>query len=240
MWWPPPSPNGAGRGWTCPARRGACAARFPEPGPHVSGDARRPRPDPGLAPRRPRRPTTCAAACSPTSTAPPPCPGCGRPGKWRAAASTVPIGSLRTPSSEGMVFAVRARRRHPFGQRPTPSATGALLADPGSGPAGAGVARYRCDTALNPPGAGSGPGPGTTPSGNPDGDDGGSGRAAVRLDHVGDCGRPSSSRSGADFGEVANLLVVAMAVVAGATARMESRGGHRRSDYPSTDPAFSA
>ena len=40
-------------------------------------------------------------------------------------------------------------------------------------------------------------------------------------------------------GELANLLVVAMAVVRGATARQESRGGHRRSDFPETSPSFS-
>ncbi len=39
-------------------------------------------------------------------------------------------------------------------------------------------------------------------------------------------------------GEDANLLVVARAVVAAAAARTESRGGHRRSDHPRTDPAL--
>ncbi len=38
-------------------------------------------------------------------------------------------------------------------------------------------------------------------------------------------------------GETANLLTVARAVLAAATARTESRGGHRRSDFVSTDPA---
>lgn len=40
-------------------------------------------------------------------------------------------------------------------------------------------------------------------------------------------------------GDAADLLEVARAVVAGATARTETRGGHRRRDYPVTDPAFS-
>ncbi|HUE59635.1 MAG TPA: FAD-binding protein, partial [Acidimicrobiales bacterium] len=40
-------------------------------------------------------------------------------------------------------------------------------------------------------------------------------------------------------GELANLLVVARTVVAAATAREESRGGHRRSDFPATSEAFS-
>jgi L-aspartate oxidase len=37
--------------------------------------------------------------------------------------------------------------------------------------------------------------------------------------------------------EVANLAVVAAAIVAGATARLESRGSHTRADYPATEPA---
>jgi L-aspartate oxidase len=40
-------------------------------------------------------------------------------------------------------------------------------------------------------------------------------------------------------GELANLLVVARALVAAALAREESRGGHRRSDFPATSEAFS-
>jgi L-aspartate oxidase len=47
------------------------------------------------------------------------------------------------------------------------------------------------------------------------------------------------ARSGLPPGEVANLLAVARAVVAAATARTESRGGHRRSDFPDTDPSLS-
>jgi L-aspartate oxidase len=40
-------------------------------------------------------------------------------------------------------------------------------------------------------------------------------------------------------GELANLAVVAQAVVASALAREESRGGHRRSDFPETRTSFS-
>jgi L-aspartate oxidase len=40
-------------------------------------------------------------------------------------------------------------------------------------------------------------------------------------------------------GELANLVEVAGAVVAAATAREESRGGHRRGDFPATSEAFS-
>ena len=37
--------------------------------------------------------------------------------------------------------------------------------------------------------------------------------------------------------EVANLAVVAASIVAGATARLESRGAHTRADFPATEPA---
>jgi L-aspartate oxidase len=39
-------------------------------------------------------------------------------------------------------------------------------------------------------------------------------------------------------GELANLLDVASAVIAGASARQESRGGHRREDFPAPSDAF--
>jgi L-aspartate oxidase len=39
-------------------------------------------------------------------------------------------------------------------------------------------------------------------------------------------------------GELANLIIVAEAVVAAATAREESRGGHLRSDFPARSEAF--
>jgi L-aspartate oxidase len=40
-------------------------------------------------------------------------------------------------------------------------------------------------------------------------------------------------------GELANLATVAEAVITGALAREESRGGHRRADFPETSEAFS-
>ena len=43
--------------------------------------------------------------------------------------------------------------------------------------------------------------------------------------------------SDAKSAEDANLLVVARAVVASASAREESRGGHFRADFPEPDPA---
>jgi L-aspartate oxidase len=55
--------------------------------------------------------------------------------------------------------------------------------------------------------------------------------AAAELDALAGAGVPA--------GEAANLLTVARGILAGATARTESRGGHRRSDYRSPDPALS-
>ena len=40
-------------------------------------------------------------------------------------------------------------------------------------------------------------------------------------------------------GELANLKLVAEAIIAAATAREESRGGHRRQDFPATSEVFS-
>ena len=45
--------------------------------------------------------------------------------------------------------------------------------------------------------------------------------------------------AGIPAGEVANLLTVASALIAAAAAREESRGGHRRADFPTTREAFS-
>lgn len=45
--------------------------------------------------------------------------------------------------------------------------------------------------------------------------------------------------TGVPPGELENLLVVARALVCAASAREESRGGHRRSDFPATSEAFS-
>jgi L-aspartate oxidase len=55
--------------------------------------------------------------------------------------------------------------------------------------------------------------------------------AAGELDRLATGGVPA--------GEAANLLVVARAVVAAAAARTESRGGHRRRDFPDTEPGLS-
>ena len=45
--------------------------------------------------------------------------------------------------------------------------------------------------------------------------------------------------AGVPPGELANLVIVARALVAAAAAREESRGGHRRRDFPATSEAFS-
>jgi succinate dehydrogenase/fumarate reductase flavoprotein subunit len=45
-------------------------------------------------------------------------------------------------------------------------------------------------------------------------------------------------RRGPASWELANLVEVARAVLATATARCESRGAHSRSDFPRQDPAF--
>ncbi len=45
--------------------------------------------------------------------------------------------------------------------------------------------------------------------------------------------------AGVPPGELANLLTVAAALVSAAAARRESRGGHRRSDFPATHESFS-
>jgi L-aspartate oxidase len=54
--------------------------------------------------------------------------------------------------------------------------------------------------------------------------------ARAELDRLAGPGWPA--------GEEGNLLELAYALVSAATARTESRGGHRRDDYPRTDPAL--
>ena len=49
-------------------------------------------------------------------------------------------------------------------------------------------------------------------------------------------GAGSVPRSVAAY-EVANLVAVAAAIVAGATVRLESRGSHSRADFPAKDDA---
>jgi L-aspartate oxidase len=48
----------------------------------------------------------------------------------------------------------------------------------------------------------------------------------------------SGASSGVTAWELANLAACASAMLAGAAARLESRGAHTRTDHPATDPAF--
>ncbi|HET9076956.1 MAG TPA: FAD-dependent oxidoreductase [Acidimicrobiales bacterium] len=161
------------------------------------------------------------------------------PGLWAAGevACTGVHGANRLASNslvEGMVFATRAVDAI-LGKKGGPHATGVLLPvlDPG---ARAGIAALPLPPSL--------PRRGTAEEADPtkarhaiqramtDGagvvrDEESLASAAAELDLV------------AASGDAADLLVVARAVVAAATARRESRGGHRRRDYPGTDPALS-
>jgi L-aspartate oxidase len=55
---------------------------------------------------------------------------------------------------------------------------------------------------------------------------------------VADVGALAGASSGVAAWELANLAACASAVLAGATARLESRGAHTRTDHPGTEPAF--
>lgn len=167
------------------------------------------------------------------------------PGLWAAGevACSGVHGANRLASNslvEGMVFAVRAVEAI-LGAKVTPSPTGALLPvlDPARA-GGATVSAVRLSTMRAPIG---------TAANDPV-----KARAAIQAAMAAGAGvvrRESSLRAAAsDLDalaaaglpageiEVANLLTVARAVVAAATARTESRGGHRRSDHPLTDPAL--
>ncbi len=163
------------------------------------------------------------------------------PGLWAAGevACTGVHGANRLASNsllEGMVFGARAVDAILRGKS-GPDPTGALLAvlDPAAGAAiGA-----RTLPVERPVGGTAGPVPVDGPKAieaiqraMTDGAgvrrDAGSLRAAsVELDLL------------AAGDDAADLLEVARAVVAAATARTESRGGHRRRDHPDTDPALS-
>lgn len=63
---------------------------------------------------------------------------------------------------------------------------------------------------------------------------------AMAMGALGSMARSSSAdiEPSRDSWEATNLLTVASAIVSGAQARTESRGCHRRSDYPETDPTW--
>jgi L-aspartate oxidase len=177
------------------------------------------------------------------------------PGLWAAGevACTGVHGANRLASNsllEGMVFGARVVEAV-LKEKVGPDATGALrpVANPGaSEPGEIGAVRLRTGGRQWPPVA---PGPG--PSGSDDKD--GTADAIDALQRamttgagvVRSAGSLAGVRSdiermaagGVPPGELSNLLVIARAVIEAATAREESRGGHRRSDFPATDEAFS-
>jgi L-aspartate oxidase len=65
------------------------------------------------------------------------------------------------------------------------------------------------------------------------------GAGVVRTAGSLDLARAEVSALSSPPGALANLVTVAQAVIAAATAREESRGGHRRGDFPATSEAFS-
>ncbi|MDE3087514.1 MAG: L-aspartate oxidase, partial [Acidobacteriota bacterium] len=55
---------------------------------------------------------------------------------------------------------------------------------------------------------------------------------------VGEVAAVAAGREGRQAGELANLAVVARALLAAAAVRTESRGAHARAEYPDPDPAW--
>jgi L-aspartate oxidase len=168
------------------------------------------------------------------------------PGLWAAGevACTGVHGANRLASNsllEGMVFGARVVEAVLRG-KDGPDATGALLPLLDSGAMGQGaIAAVRLGN-ERPPAAQ-----------DPTGAD--PAKARERLQRAMSAGagvvRDATSLAGAraeiqmvagggrGSGELANLLTVASAVVDAAIAREETRGGHRRNDFPTTSPAFS-
>ena len=168
-----------------------------------------------------------------------------RPGLWAAgeAACTGVHGANRLASNsllEGMVFGARAVEAV-FSGKEAPSATGALrpILEPGASVPGE-IGVQEVSTA---------PRARRSPADQPETDPlkgrellqramtqgAGVVRTAESLAAV----REELAQLTAGPGELANLVEVAGAVVAAATAREESRGGHRRGDFPATSEAFS-
>jgi L-aspartate oxidase len=166
------------------------------------------------------------------------------PGLWAAGevACTGVHGANRLASNslvEGMVFAVRAVEAILLGKT-APHATGALLPllEPGrAGPGAVPIERLSIPVPLvRLAAADEAKVRDTLQRAMFDG--AGVLRSAASLDAA-SAETDLLAAQGLPAGEVANLLTVARAILAGATARTESRGGHRRSDFPSTDPTLS-
>jgi L-aspartate oxidase len=163
------------------------------------------------------------------------------PGLWAAGevACTGVHGANRLASNsllEGMVFGARAVEAVLAGKE-APAATGALR--PVLHP-----------DAMEPGEIGAVwlPRPGLAPAGEPIDDV--KGREVLQRAMTRGAGvvRTAGSLAGAGSevnqlapgpGELANLVVVAGALIAAATAREESRGGHRRADFPARSEVFS-
>ncbi len=163
------------------------------------------------------------------------------PGLWAAGetACTGVHGANRLASNsllEGMVFGARALEAVLSG-KDGPSATGALrpLLQPGASDPGAIGVRWL---------------PTGIPRGGEEPADPVKGRELLQRTMTRSAGvvRSAASLAAAAAeiesmapgpGELANLVEVGRALVAAATAREESRGGHRRADFPATSEVFS-
>jgi L-aspartate oxidase len=166
------------------------------------------------------------------------------PGLWAAGevACTGVHGANRLASNsllEGMVFAARAVEAILL-EKVAPAASGALrpVLEPGAPVAGEiGVRRLPTGArAARPDGAGI--------------SDSVQGRELLQRSMTAGAGvvrsaetlavaRDELSQLAPGPGELANLVQVARSLVAAASAREESRGGHRRGDFPATSEAFS-
>jgi L-aspartate oxidase len=168
------------------------------------------------------------------------------PGLWAAGevACTGVHGANRLASNsllEGMVFGARVVEALLRGKS-GPDATGVLLPvlDPDAvEPGGIGAVGLLNTSSALPPASGDGDpvkgkerleaimtrGAGVV-------------RSASSLAAAGE-GIAQLAAEGVTPGELTNLIVVARSVVAAALAREESRGGHRRSDFPATSSFFS-
>ena len=169
------------------------------------------------------------------------------PGLWAAGevACTGVHGANRLASNsllEGMVFSARAVEAI-LGEKDGPDATGALgpvLGEAQDGPGAVGAERL--STRVRP-----------VPAAPDDGVDRAKVRESLQRAMFDGAGVERSAESlaaataevdllaaqGGPEGELANLMEVAGALLAAATARRESRGGHRRRDFPAPDPALS-